>query len=145
LEKLQFVCHVYVLDADTSDNNSIISTADARKRRNRKGGYDSLDCVSNIMSGQKTISPMILTDPIDQQPRLFFVFTDLCIRVKGEYRLSCTIMDMNRYCLLTRPCDVIEELITNPFEVYTIQYFPGAPEPTILSKSFWIQGIFKFR
>jgi hypothetical protein len=144
LEKLQLICHVLLLDANTNDIQTTINTLGAKKMRNRNGIEEQLDSATTNMSGQKTATPLFLCDPLEQQEKLFFVFHDLCIRVKGEYKLKCIIMDMNRYLLLTRSCTVLQELMTSCFEVYSVQYFPGIPEPTALSDSFLKQGLYEF-
>lgn len=54
------------------------------------------DTYLSTLSGQKTSSGVILNDPEDGNPRLFFIFPDLSVRVLGEYYLLCHIYDTDK-------------------------------------------------
>jgi hypothetical protein len=107
----------------------------AKRRKNKFGEFEALNNCTVNLTGQTVVGPTILIDPCDHTSKLFFVFQDLCVRSKGTFKLACTIINMNQ------PWIVLDHLVSSSFEIYTKQYFPGRPEPTMLSKSFWMQGI----
>jgi hypothetical protein len=134
LDSFNYICHVSLI-ADGNEDGNIITMNEKRHRRNRFGTYEWMNLYVDTMTGQKVACPRILQDPKDLQPKLFFVFQDLCIRKKGIYRLVCNIVNMDN------PFETCQSLTSSSFQVYTTQMFPGGIEPTTLSKSFWIQGI----
>jgi len=38
-----------------------------------------------------------LIDPQDRQLKRFFIFDELAVRSRGEYRLVCSLVDLDRY------------------------------------------------
>ena len=53
----------------------------------------------NTLLGQRVISPLYLNDFADGENRFFFVFSDLAIRIQGDFILKCYIIDVAEYVL----------------------------------------------
>jgi hypothetical protein len=98
----------------------------------------------STLAGQSTCCGLVLNDPVDGAPKLFFVFQDLAVKVVGQYRLLCHIVDISRFFDLIRPYIPVPPLITSPFDIHSLQTFPGVLEPTQLSRSFTLQGLRRF-
>ena len=101
-----------------------------------QGGVHHLqreDVMYEILVGSKVQSPRLLHDPEDGNQRLFFVFSDLCIRIEGEFVLEMTIVDMD-----TKDVHKYE---TNAINVVSSNRYRGIDEPSKLAKSFSIQGV----
>jgi hypothetical protein len=63
-------------------------------RKNRVGDLELVRKRISTISGQKTITPRILIDPVDQNPKLFFVFQDISIRMQGRFRILCQVINL---------------------------------------------------
>ena len=87
------------------------------------------------MAGQRTVPGTILTDPTDGNPKIFFVYTDLSLRITGKYKFQCHVMEMNNHDLTSI------NIITEAVQIYSLVEFPGGPELTILSQAFVLQGM----
>ena len=135
------MCHVILCDETTDENASVIDSSDRKPRRDKNGKVALVPANLTTCVGKQCIEGQVLNDPIDGQPKLFFVFQDLSLRVLGKYRFLCYLIDMTQYPQLTRPHLKLKPLITNSFEVYSFQMFPGVGEVTTLTKSFTLQGI----
>ncbi|KAJ3369561.1 hypothetical protein HDU91_007068 [Kappamyces sp. JEL0680] len=131
----QLVCHCTLVE-DANEDASILVTSSNRSS-NSKPCADLLD----TLLGHSVVTCQYLSDHVDGKRKLFFVFADLAIRIQGDYRLQCTIVDM--------PRGKIQTLLTKPFVIYPPQSYPGilgkptalTPEPTTLSKNFYAQGV----
>lgn len=64
----------------------------------------------------------------------FFVFTDLCCRWTGTFKLRFIVNDIYE---MSRRAIAFSE----PFTVYTPRKFPGILEATELSRAFYNQGV----
>lgn len=51
------------------------------------------------------------------------------------------MIQTSKFCFKNSPESEPEELITNGFEIHSLQFFPGVIGQTTLSKSFTLQGI----
>ena len=91
------------------------------------------DTMYEILVGTKTQTPRLLHDPEDGNKRLFFVFSDLCIRIEGEFVLEMNIIDMETMA--------VHKLETNVIKVVSSNRYQGIDEPSKLAKSFSIQGV----
>jgi hypothetical protein len=83
LERQSFVCHLSLFDSDTEEDRTII----------RKS--DDTQLFQNLV-GQRVSSGTILSDPEDGIKKLFFLFPDLSIRIIGEYRFVCNLINLSR-------------------------------------------------
>ena len=87
-----------------------------------------------------------LVDPEDNQSKQFFIFDELAVRSRGEYRLVCTLMDLTRqgegltddFC---RPhLGILDTLTTDRISVLSSRDYPGNIPMTNLTKKFVLQG-----
>lgn len=46
------------------------------------------------ITGTLTTFGNVLIDPLDQLPKIFFLFNDLNINVEGDYVLACTVINL---------------------------------------------------
>jgi hypothetical protein len=90
------VCHVSLYDEYLLISNSIHSS-DRRQRLDKSGAAKKVDVFLDVLTGQKSIPGTILMDPETGNPQLFFVFSDLAIRLIGTFILCCDIIDMKTY------------------------------------------------
>lgn len=72
-------------------------------------------------------------DPSSQS--LYFIFADLSVRVKGEFKIACHLLDMNNIDNVYTP------LVTESFLVYPPKQFPGMLASTDLTKHLFNQGV----
>ena len=49
----------------------------------------------DILVGSRSIHSQLLVDPLDNESKLFFVFTDLSIRIPGSFRFVINCIDLN--------------------------------------------------
>jgi hypothetical protein len=82
----QLVCHVNIKAANDDTNMSFLALA---------GIPDPIppEQLIRTMLGQSTTAAQMLRD-VDGSKKLFFVFPDLAIRIQGEYRIECHIMNI---------------------------------------------------
>ncbi|KAJ3310520.1 hypothetical protein HDV04_004932 [Boothiomyces sp. JEL0838] len=121
LESQRFVCNIVLLgEEDTVEHTLCGSKAAVRKLR------------ENII-GTTTTEALIFTDPEDGKPRIFFVFSNLYIKVPGKYRFLCQLVDFSNENLQ------LSELKTSKFEIHKLKDFELDYQPSILTKSFEIQ------
>ena len=134
LEQQQFVCHVSLLSDEESDAN-IIPGNDKPPRRGKDGSLPVYAKHLNTMAGQRTVPGTILTDPTDGVPKIFFVYSDLSLRITGKYKFACHVIEMNQDVIISK------NVVTEPVQIYSLVEFPGGPELTILSQAFVLQGM----
>ncbi|XJO76051.1 hypothetical protein BDV3_006627 [Batrachochytrium dendrobatidis] len=95
------------------------------------------DQYCDIIIGTTIVKSTKLQD-LDNNGGVYFVFPDLSIRSPGRFTLRCNVMDLN---MSTQVSSVVAMATTSVFEVYSSKSFPGALEPTSLSRAFASQGI----
>jgi hypothetical protein len=83
--------------------------------------------------GTKSAAPLSLNDPVDGKRKLFFVLSDLSIRIEGEFRLKLHFIDMTTH--------EIFDLVSDVVKVVTPQIYDGVEEASLLTKSFSLQGV----
>ncbi|KAJ3324729.1 hypothetical protein HDV06_005987 [Boothiomyces sp. JEL0866] len=121
LESQRFVCNIVLLgENDTYEHTLYGSKAALRKLR------------ENII-GNTTSESLVFTDPEDGQPKIFFVFSNLYIKVPGKYRFLCQLVDF------THENIQLKELKTSTFEIQKLREFQLDYQPSVLTKSFEIQ------
>ena len=79
----------------------------------------------------------MLTD-IDGEKGMFFLFTDISVRISGSYRLKISLYDLKNTFTNSSP---IATITTNTFVVYSPKTFPGMSDSSQLSKLISKQGI----
>jgi hypothetical protein len=96
LEALKFVCCVSLIDP--SLDNGDICACDAnhvkvpKSLRHLRGNL-----FVSPLAGQRVSTGTILNDPVDGMPKLFFIFPDLSVRIVGEFKLKCSLMNLDKY------------------------------------------------
>ncbi|KAJ1953513.1 hypothetical protein IWQ62_005974, partial [Dispira parvispora] len=88
-----------------------------------------------ILSGSLVSSVHNLRD-INGKRGAFFVFPDLSIRLEGTYRLK-----FHLYELVGHTVYYCDQVVSNPFTVYSPKRFPGMAKSTLLSRTFANQGL----
>ncbi|KAI8880868.1 hypothetical protein K501DRAFT_254273 [Backusella circina FSU 941] len=89
---------------------------------------------SNVSSGYQ------LCDA-NNQMGIFFVFQDLSVRIEGRFRLRFLFTNLSAGDPLTMSTQVSDEVMSEPFTVYSAKNFPGMTDSTLLSQCFAHQGI----
>jgi hypothetical protein len=90
------------------------------------------------LAGQCTHAGVVLNDPVDGKPRLFFVFPTLSVRIIGTYRFKCSLTSMD-----TASTDYVHciTVLSDRITILPLSEFTGCGEMTTLAKSFATQGI----
>jgi hypothetical protein len=89
-----FTCHIQLVDSTGINDRSVVKRPPRKNIIARNGVPDS-DCdYYQNLEGTKAVSSIFLFDPIDNKKKHFIVFPDLRIRIKGIYRLKCTVFDL---------------------------------------------------
>ena len=73
---------------------------DRRQRVNQQGQHRIVDQYLHVLAGERISPPIILHDPEDGLPKLFFVFPDLGVRITGKFVLQCRIVNLQKYSIL---------------------------------------------
>ncbi|KAG0951026.1 hypothetical protein G6F57_001714 [Rhizopus arrhizus] len=87
------------------------------------------------LSGTITSSLYRLND-LNSTDGGFFIFNDLIIKKQGEFKLHFSLFEITDGVTVNR-----KTILSNQFTAYPLKEYPGALEPTILSRSFMDQGI----
>ena len=88
------------------------------------------------LAGETTSSGVVLNDPEDGKPRIYFTFPDLSSRIIGTFQLKIIVVDLESLVYN-------EPILTEPFVIYSLKEFQsGGREPDALAKSFALQGIY---
>ncbi|KAJ3268924.1 hypothetical protein HDV01_002092 [Terramyces sp. JEL0728] len=69
------------------------------------------------LTGTLTKHGIVLLDPKDNCPKMFFIFNDLNIKVKGEYILICTLVNVEEYNLTYNSLRNVISVKSKPFYV----------------------------
>ncbi|KAG2200189.1 hypothetical protein INT47_009827, partial [Mucor saturninus] len=81
-----------------------------------------------------------LTDN-ENTPGIFFIFQDLSVRIEGTFCLKFMFMNLSAGDPLTMSTQVSDDVMSNPFTVYSAKNFPGMTDSTSISQCFAQQGI----
>ena len=90
LESYSYICHVSLCNEAKQDHSLIYGS-------DRTGKWSPIRPHVATLVGKRTSSGIVLNDPEDGQPKLFFVFPDLSVRILGQYHLLCHICDVFKY------------------------------------------------
>ena len=118
--------------SETQDASSI-EARERRQRVDKNGNHQPVDIYMETLVGQKSTTGTVHVDPETNEPRLFFIFSDLSVRLAGEFVIQCRVLD------LACPMNVVT-LMTSPFEVYPLKLFKDDMKATSLSKALSLQG-----
>ena len=138
------LCHVSLCDSvSASDRSFLIRRPSLRKRSSKK----ELNSVVSTMFGQQTVCGIVLPvldeklkveengEPELQKLAMFFVFSDLSVRIQGDYRLAVKLVDPNRYFSFS--CLGILFLLTQVL-LMKLYHFIHLSLPYTLLKSFLV-------
>lgn len=121
-----FVLHVTLWSAEMDEERNIISNPPKCTR---------------VLMGSLVSSPSLLKNPEGKQG-LYFAFPDLSIRTEGRYTLKFSLIKLTSNDFVTdAKANVIAQVFSDPFTVYSAKKFPGMTESTELSKAFARQGL----
>jgi hypothetical protein len=90
------VCSLSLIDSETTDDRNAVQRPKRKNATPGTGINSNGDYYFNLI-GTKTSTAAALYDPEDKQHKYFVVFHDLRIRVRGLYRIKCTICDIQKY------------------------------------------------
>jgi hypothetical protein len=118
---------------------SYLDYALTKKEYNRSTPGLSDEIIISSVAGNRTSNAIILNDPKDGKPALFFIFPDVSLRVTGVYRFKCVVLDLQRYRIFkfSYKSNII---FTEPFGIFTVRNFSAIDPLTTLTKSFALQG-----
>lgn len=132
-------CHISLIDKRTNQDRSTVQRTENNLNYNLL--IDTSTPYQNIV-GSRMQPGMLLIDPSDNIRKVFFIFNDVSIRVIGEYRIKCELINMD-ITSLHFPCFINHQVVqvTEPIQVHSTRTFPGIESETALTKSFSYQGI----
>ena len=85
MEARRLLCHVSLRSTDSACEKFFF------KSENDLGKEFMVNLI-----GDQVSTGDILLDPIDNESKLFFTFTNLSIRLMGKYSLDCKVYDLDR-------------------------------------------------
>ncbi|ORY53790.1 hypothetical protein BCR33DRAFT_711146, partial [Rhizoclosmatium globosum] len=107
----------------------------------KRAKYDVLPSANyaraTTIMGTLIAVPESLMD-LENKRGLYFLFSDLAVRISGTFRLKFDVFDVTRMPFGTGP---IASAVTNVFRVYNPKEFPGTVVATPLSRCFASQGM----
>ncbi|KAJ3368686.1 hypothetical protein HDU91_000392 [Kappamyces sp. JEL0680] len=90
-----FLCTTRIISEDGLDRSFVI---------NSDLGYSlEVDPAKDVLSspryqenlrGTRQTNAIPLLDPLDNKKKLFFVYTDLSVRVMGDFRIECSVVNI---------------------------------------------------
>lgn len=111
LNSFSFICHVSLCDSDGNRDKSIVSSLHPDT---------NIQVRHQTLIGQRTIAGRILRDPEDGQQKIFFIYSDLSIRILGDYRIRCQLINLEWFLWLTSPHINVPYIMTKSFQVNSI-------------------------
>ncbi|KAJ3311897.1 hypothetical protein HDV04_003505 [Boothiomyces sp. JEL0838] len=116
--------HLNLKDSETRNDLTILANE----------YYSKYPYTANL-TGTLVSTGIVLKDPDDQKPKLFFIFDDLNIKVQGEYFLQCHLLNMKRYASRLNRSFSAKTIDTKPFKVDLRSHFVKSTVKTSLSQS----------
>ena len=97
---LRFLCfvtiHSVLADGSIKDAGVLVTNPSRSLMYNRSHSQ-----YLQTLLGQRAVSPLYLDDISLGKKKFFFVFSDLAIRIQGDYVLKCQVIDLYKYvCFL---------------------------------------------
>ncbi|KAJ3243831.1 hypothetical protein HDU78_011733 [Chytriomyces hyalinus] len=104
--------------------------------------HANIPAEKSILAGNIFSSSMVLRDQ-NGIPGIYFIFSDLSVRIHGTFRLKFYLYNMMESTgVLNRgKMSVISSIMSNPFTIYSSKSFPGTVMPSELVTAFIEQGI----
>ncbi|KAJ3273247.1 hypothetical protein HDV01_004605 [Terramyces sp. JEL0728] len=122
LESFNVVCNIVLLGEDDSFEHVLYGSKAALRR------------LRENLFGNTTSEAKLFIDAEDGKPKIFFIFSNLYIKVPGRYRFLCQLVDF------TQEIAQVKELKTSEFEVLKLKEFTLDHQPSVLLRSFELQG-----
>ncbi|KAJ1553291.1 hypothetical protein HK405_008376, partial [Cladochytrium tenue] len=122
--------------SSSSTSSSSASTSAAGTQQD-SGAMSSPPRLFHTLVGSTAVPALLLEDPDGGGEGVFFVFSDLSVRVKGIYRLKFHVVDVGTKVRASAAVTAWSD----PFEVFPPKVFPGMMPSTILSRAFANQGL----
>ncbi|KAI8149041.1 velvet factor-domain-containing protein [Fennellomyces sp. T-0311] len=94
----------------------------------------------DLFSADRKQNRNVLND-LDDRLGIFFIFSDLSVRTEGAFCLRFRFIDLSAGDPLTMSTEILHEVYSDPFQVYSAKNFPGMTGTTPLSQCFSRQGI----
>jgi Velvet factor len=85
----RFVCHASLWDVDGISERMAVMEGPDKKRKSKDMAIESGLLGPNALTCEKY-------HDVTGEEVLYFVFSALCVRVAGEYRLKLTLVDVGR-------------------------------------------------
>jgi hypothetical protein len=135
-----FIAKVVLMSEDGHQNKSTV-VAPGRSNSRQMENIDKAFPYQSLI-GETAVPGTTFYDPDTGNPSVFFIFQKLSVRIHGEFRLLCHVVDCTRY--VVDSCSITMEtvsVLTDKFTVYLPKLFPGVTAPTDLLKSLSVQGL----
>ncbi|CAO3694634.1 hypothetical protein G6F70_000245 [Rhizopus microsporus] len=97
-----------------------------------KTQYDLIEN-SRVLTGSLVSSPSLLKD-LQDELAYFFAFSDLSIRLTGQYRLRFSLVHIARN-------EIVDQVFSDPFTTYSAKTYPGMKKSSELAKHLAKQGL----
>ncbi|KAI7847305.1 velvet factor, partial [Circinella umbellata] len=79
---------------------------------------------------------------VQGQLGIYFIFSDISVRLEGVYRLGFSLVDVRSPCISSdQSSSILAKIFTNAFTIYPAKSFPGVAGMTELSQCFLKQGV----
>ncbi|KAH6578513.1 hypothetical protein BASA61_000271 [Batrachochytrium salamandrivorans] len=141
-----YLCHVSLVALESEGSGDRSAALNSRSKlclRARSMRMDDTneitqaDLINQTVVGTNIKAPDLLID-LNGSNGVFFIFSDISVRVHGKYRLKCQLMRKNfTNDLQLETCSIT---YTKPFLMYPPKNYPGMSECTNLSRWFSQQG-----
>ena len=120
---------------------------DRKPQRSASGTIPVVDKFHVTVIGQRTVPGEVLMDPADNKFKVFFIFSNISVRVTGRYRWKCTVVNMDFTSIPSSSQSITMhsyECISDIFAVFSRRLFPKhiKTDLTPLEKSLMLQGKF---
>ncbi|KAI9489219.1 velvet factor-domain-containing protein [Zychaea mexicana] len=79
---------------------------------------------------------------VQGQMGIYFIFSDISVRLEGTYRLGFSLVDVRSPCMSPdQSSSTLSKIYTDAFTIYPAKSFPGVAPRTELSQCFLRQGV----
>jgi hypothetical protein len=126
---------------DSEELQTSFLSSDRGPQRNKFGVTASSAKYIDVLSGSKTVVGQVLSGILDESPRIFFIFPDLCCRATGIFKIQCAVIQMPSSSDedSVRPKNVTV-VRSAPFTNYSLRLFPGSDGPTLIEDRLLSRG-----
>jgi hypothetical protein len=118
------MCHASLWSADKTREVGITTNPRYRYDVFEKTPETQSDELCQTLIGCPLVSAQVFAD-MDSQHKVFFLFTDLSVRVQGDYCLKLQLLSQTLDTEGSHAITAIDCCFTQPFHVYPAKTFPG--------------------